>query len=77
MYKITHWVRRTGADKLEGLMEALWIKAECLEIDGDVEKGANTEKCVTYRQLRRPTDHLRKKRSSMRQRYQVKLMMNL
>lgn len=24
-------------------MEALWIKAECLEIDGDVEKGTNTE----------------------------------
>lgn len=24
-------------------MEALWIKAECLEIDGDVEKGRNTE----------------------------------
>lgn len=43
IYKITHWVRRTGPDKLEELMEALWIKAECLEIDGDVEKGTNTE----------------------------------
>lgn len=35
------------------------------------------EKCVTYRQLRRPTDHLRKKRSSMRSVTKIPSKMNV
>lgn len=75
----------TGLEELVLIsLRSWWIKAECLEIDGDVEKGTNTENRTgkvchlqTVKKADRPSEKKRDLQCALWQRYQVKWMLNL